>query len=74
MASETPFKPAFMAIAAPAKGSSSAAVTRAPARAAAIATSPHQAPISSALFPATDSGWSRMWRASAWPPAQAKAQ
>src|SRR6266567_5644287 len=53
----------------------SVAVTEAaPARAAAMATMPEPDARSSTRAPATRSGWSSTWRASAWPPAQANAQ
>src|SRR4051812_44901351 len=46
----------------------------APAPAAATATRPEPVARSRTARPETRSGWSRMWRARAWPPAHAKAQ
>src|SRR6185437_2225828 len=74
-ATSTPFKAALSAIAAAAKRSISAAVAlAAPARAAASARRPEPATKSSTPLPRTSAGWSSTCRASAWPPAQAKAQ
>ena len=71
----TPLASAFSAMAATASRSMSTARTRAaPARAAAIATRPEPDARSSTRRPATVSGWSSTYRASACPPAQAKAQ
>ena len=62
-------------MAARASGSVSLARTAAaPARAAAIATSPEPAAKSSTVRPRTRPGWSSRYRASAWPPAHGKAQ
>ena len=53
---------------------STARTEAAPAEAAAIATSPEPEARSSTRLPATSAGWSRTYRASACPPAQANAQ
>jgi len=71
----TPHASAFAANATAASGSTSLAHTSAaPARAAASAATPHPDPTSSTLFPRTNSGWSRMYRATPCPPTQGTAQ
>src|SRR4051812_27055845 len=71
----TPLSSALRAIAVCEYGSMSLARTAAaPAISAATATSPLPAPRSSTRRPATVSGWSSTYRASAWPPGQANAQ
>ena len=71
----TPLASAFKATAAPQKGSMSAPSTEvAPAFIAAIPTRPDPVAKSSTVLPATSAGLSSSQRATACPPAQAKAQ
>src|SRR3989440_1709843 len=74
-ATVTALAAAFIATADSAYGSMSLPVTSAaPALAAAMATRPEPDARSSTRRPATTCGWSRTYRARAWPPAQAFAQ